>query len=106
MSGPHFLRRCRAAQGHNVCGLRMRSLCVMDVRVGHLSRAQPTRRRSEMHAHRALTTGAFSDETSHRRCEVKRQYSNVMSTLALFIAIGGGAYAATVVDRAKVADNA
>ena len=35
-----------------------------------------------------------------------KRYSNVMATISVFIALGGGAYAATVVGRAKVADNA
>lgn len=37
---------------------------------------------------------------------MKKYYPHVISTLALFAAMGGGAYAATVVSRAKVADNA
>ncbi len=36
---------------------------------------------------------------------MRKHYSHVMSTLAVFIALGGGAYAVTFVKRAKLADN-
>jgi hypothetical protein len=37
---------------------------------------------------------------------VKRYYPHVMATVAVFIALGGGAYAVSVANRAKLADNA